>query len=140
MELALNNLAFPADESDYAEDQSVVDGIIQTMMDSETKAESEEVEEQQQQQEQEEPAPPRASTVKEEDKQQAIARQKRRTRIAMEILSTERTYVQNLIVLVKRFLNPLTSTSKSSRPVIKPEQIKTVGGSTFVAYQEKPKN
>lgn len=30
-----------------------------------------------------------------------LARQKRRTRIAMEILSTERTYVQNLTVLVK---------------------------------------
>lgn len=83
--------------------------------------------------------------------------QKRRTLIAMEILTTERTYVKNLTILVKvfssfhhcyaffpqflshcthnldtnfgfnqRFLNPLTSAAQSHKPIIKPDQVKTV--------------
>eukprot|EP00026_Physarum_polycephalum_P002016 Phypoly_transcript_02020.p1 GENE.Phypoly_transcript_02020~~Phypoly_transcript_02020.p1 ORF type:complete len:578 (+),score=87.07 Phypoly_transcript_02020:1129-2862(+) len=115
IELALNNLAFPADESDYAEDQAVVDDIIQTMIDTQAKTEEENDREQES-----------SPTTPKEQSEPEKAYQKRRTRIAMEILSTERTYVYNLTILVKRFLNPLTSAATSHKPIIKPDQVKTL--------------
>jgi hypothetical protein len=47
----------------------------------------------------------------------------RRQKIVEEVLSTERSYVQGLTVLVKKFMNPIESNAKSKKPVIPPEKV-----------------
>lgn len=65
-------------------------------------------------------------TLTEEEKKKEEDRQTRRKNIAVELLVTERTYVEGLSMLVKKYMNPMQAASQAKKPVITPEQVKVI--------------
>lgn len=69
------------------------------------------------QEEEEVPKTPR------EQEEHNPAKEQRRAKIVEEVLTTERSYVQGLTILVKKYYNPVESSSKAKKPIIPPEKV-----------------
>uniref|UniRef100_A0A6B2KXH1 DH domain-containing protein n=1 Tax=Arcella intermedia TaxID=1963864 RepID=A0A6B2KXH1_9EUKA len=50
----------------------------------------------------------------------------KRTKVAQELLSSEATYVRNLSIMIKKYLNPLSQMARSKKPLIKENQLKLI--------------
>ncbi|EGG23752.1 pleckstrin domain-containing protein [Cavenderia fasciculata] len=57
---------------------------------------------------------------------QEASRAQKRTHIVQEIVQVEVNYVRNLGLIVKKFLNPLTSAAASKRPILTADKIKAI--------------
>lgn len=112
-EMIFNNLSFIT-SSENEEQDDLDEKLFMEFMSKPTQPEP--IAEEQMIVQEEEPHP--STTVK------SSSNHPRRQKIVDEILSTERSYVESLTTLVKKYMNPLESNAKSKKPIVPPDKIR----------------